>query len=222
MAEVEGRMPKHNNALSQVRRAVRPGEGATVDLHFEPSASVSGQSLTKFTADISSVPVPAKRYSADVAHVEYSRETVKLLFGQEKYGAPGQLRTLLIIKMTPSAVATYLETTAAAEPKFEAVAEKIGYVAEQLTPFGEEPKETVSFDANFVFSAVSGREGCSDFYHSSPFAMASVGTSRKLTLDPVVRIDMRASLLLGIVNALRDLVSTLPPEILGKRHEQSV
>jgi hypothetical protein len=184
-----------------------------VDLQLSASRSVRGQTATVLSADLSSVPVPAKRYSADVAFVGYDRETVKILFGQEKFGAGGRLRTLLIIKMTPAAVMRHLEQVDGAEPSFPSVAERIGVIAEDLPQFANEPRETVTFDANMILAAFTGREACSDFYHASPFSVSVGRESKKLALDPVVRVDMRTSLMFGVIAALRKLMDELPAEL---------
>lgn len=200
---------KSTGALS----VIRPGEGTCVDLQFSAVDDVGGQGATRFTADISAFPVPAKRYSADVAFVGYSRETVKVLFGQERYQEGGELRTLLIVKMTPQAVAKFLLSVDDASPPFGEIADQGGYEPEALVAFSNEPKDTVAFDANWILAGVNGREGCCDFYHASPFAMAATAKTKKLAVDPVVRVDLRASLLLGVVKELRKLLNSLPPQV---------
>ena len=211
-------MAKQNLATSPTHFS-RPGEGTLVELHVLPSKGVSGGSSAVMRASFANVPVPSKRYSSDMGAVSYSRETFKILFGQEKLNSESELRTLLIVKMTPGAVARFLKSVEEADPKFEALAKQAGLEPESMNTFAGEPKETVAFDANFVLAAFSGREACLDFYHSSAFSVSSSIHTKKLALDPVVRVDLRSTLLLGLIKTLRQTLSTLPERVLEGQDE---
>lgn len=182
---------------------VRPGEGTYVDVEFRPSGDPRTAGTASVRVNLAQVPVPNKRYSADVASLQFAHGTYRLLFGQQKLGGDGQLRTLLIVKMSKQAVRRFLESVESAEPAFHAaIALREG--TEGLIEICNEPKETVAFDANFVLAAVSDDEGCMDFYHSSPFSVSASSVTKKIAFDPVVRVDLPASVLLKIVDSLRD------------------
>jgi hypothetical protein len=166
---------------------------------------VAGSNSGRVSANISNVPVPNRRYSADVAFIGFSHGTVKLLFAQEKFGST-ELRTLLIVKMSVEAASRFLDSVAEAEKPFDEFAQEVGVTPEQLGRFESEPKDTVAFDANFVLVGLSGHEACADFYHSSAFAIGASQASGKLAMDPVVRVDLRASLLLGVLKELELLL----------------
>lgn len=204
-------MAKNQMAASGAFSINRPGEGTLVELRPIASKEVTGADSVKMTASLNAVPVPNKRYSADVCFVGYSHETFKLLFAQEKINST-ELRTLLVVKMSVDAVSRFLETIAETDLPFDEYAEKNGLKIEQLPQFKEEPKDTVAFDANFVLAAMSGKESCVDFYHSSAFAQGAIQASKKLALDPVVRVDLRASLLMALVREVRKIRDTLPPD----------
>lgn len=178
--------------------AVRPGEGVVVELRPVVAREVSGSNATRMSANVSAIPVPSKRYSADVCFVGFSHGTYKWLFAQEKFNSQ-ELRTLIIVKMSAEATVRFLTSCDEASPTFDEFAEQTGIEVESLPKFGEEPKETVAFDANFALVALSGAEACVDFYHSSAFAVGASKHTNKLALDPVVRVDLRSSLLLGMI-----------------------
>lgn len=193
----------------------RPGEGTVVDVVVTPLESVNGLGRASLQTQISSLPVPNKRYSADTAFLGYSHGYAKLLFGQEKFGADGELRTLLIIKLGLSWVRSFIDGVNKAEfPLRQAVASS-GVQAEALPEFREEPKDTVSFDATMIVAGVNGVDGCVDFYYSSPFALERTAVSKKLAVDPVVRVNVRAGLLLGLVDQLETLLETHKDEIVN-------
>lgn len=200
-------MAKNQNlARGNTLLSVRPGEGVLVDLRPALVRDVAGTNSAKMTANINNVPVPNKRYSADVCFVGFNNDTFKLLFAQEKFNST-ELRTLLIVKMSEESVGRFLETLEDTDPPFSDYAETAGFRIEELGAFTQEPSETVAFDANFVLVGMSGKEGCADFYHSSAFAMGASKASGKLALDPVVRVDIRSSLLLGMLKVLRETYS---------------
>ena len=178
-----------------------------VDLRPAVARDVSGANATRMTANISQVPVPNKRYSADTCFVGFSHETVKLLFAQEKFNSE-DLRTLIIVKMSTEAMVRFLESCDEASPSFEEFATQAGIKSEELGPFKAEPTETVALDANFALVAMSGREACIDFYHSSAFAIGASKRTNKLALDPVVRVDLRTSLFLGLLHEAAAIVKT--------------
>jgi hypothetical protein len=192
----------------------RVGEGALVDLTVQAVRDVEGAGLATYSANLGSAPVPHRRYSADRWSLVYSRETVKLLFGQERIST-NELRTLLIIKMSPGAAKHFLSTVdAVVGVGFAGSAEMLGISAEEAVNIESEPTDTVAFDANFIVAASVGRESCMDFYHASAFSKGAVLQTHKLALDPIVRVDLRSSMVLGLIDSLRVLIARLPDELL--------
>lgn len=199
---------------SHVTVTQRQGEGVPIDMQVLPVTDVMGHSIALLRGNLMNLPVPDRHYSADVGYVKYARETVHILFGQERFGSDS-LRNLLILKMTPAAVRTYLDTLVNEQPTSIAKQSALaGIEAEVLPEFQEEPRESVTLNANVVLAAVSGREGCMDFYYASPFSKGASVQSRKLALDPVVRIDIRTSLFLGLNSKLQDVIAGLPENLV--------
>ena len=204
-------LQRHSTGSGHVHRE---GEGVLVDIQFGAVASVSGKSVGSVLANLGSVPVPQKRYSADICFVGYSHETVAILFGQTKYGTE-KLRNLLVVKMTAVNVRRLVESTdSISDPSLAEIAQRLKLVPETLPDFDSEPEESVSLNASIALTGITGREGCMDFYHVSPFSITAAAKSRKLALDPVVRVDLRATLVFGLIAELRSLLAGLPKEVV--------
>lgn len=185
---------------------VRPGEGALVDLSLLPDASVAGKGTATFQVSLASVPVPHKRYAADLSFVELVDETVHIFFGQRRLRSD-ELRSLVVIKMDIAWVHRFIRSIDDSSHPFEKYASDNKIRTEVLTECGEEPKDTVSFDANFTLAAIAGRQACLDFFYSSPFAFSASMGAKKLAIEPVLRVDLRASLLMGILAEMRKIVA---------------
>jgi hypothetical protein len=192
----------------------RLGEGTLVDVHISSVVSVDGIDRATLQANVGSLPVPNKRYSADTAFVGYSHGTAKLLFGQEKFATDGELRTLLIVKMSLNWVKAFVQTLTEGKQalRHSPAVERLNI--EALPQFTEEPKDTVTFDATMVVTGINGIDGCLDFYYSSPFALERTAQSKKLAVDPVVRVNVRAGLLVGMFDELSRLLEVHKDDIL--------
>jgi len=191
----------------------REGEGVLVDLIIKATKDLDGGEgqVVTYEADITSAPVPHKRYSADVWSVVFRRNAVKILFAQERHTGDG-VRNLLIIDMLPFAVHQFI--TNADASTFAMKDGKPVMAPESATPIDIEPADTVAFAANFVVAANAGHECCFDFYHASPFSKSAAPKMGKLAIDPIVRVDMRTSMSIGLIEELRRVTSKLPAELL--------
>jgi hypothetical protein len=210
-------MTKSVKSGEVVRYISRTGEGTAVDAAVRPVTTASGRSAGLMTVNISSAPVPERRYVAEVCSVTYEKETVKLWFGQPKHNS-NKLRTLLVIHMSPSSVRHFIDSIRAVKnPTYEELAQDNHFQKEPLSTLEDEPDQTVAFAANFILAGMSGREACLDFFHASAFAISAVVHTSKLALDAVVRVDLRSSLALGLFQELGRLVAeAFPPDLAFK------
>jgi hypothetical protein len=193
-----------------VQDAIRPNEGTPVAVILGQIASVNGLSIQTASLKLGDAPVPERKYVADMCGVEYVTGTMKLFFGQRRIGSD-ELRSLLVIHMSPSGAARFLAAADQLSPKtLDQLASEAGIKAEESSPVGSEPTQTVAFAAALVLIAASVDETTMDFYQASTFALSAMANSGKLSLDPVVRIDLRTSLLLGLVANVRKLSSHFP------------
>jgi hypothetical protein len=198
------------NAPMQSTSHVRQNEGSNVPVILGQVATVNGLSVQMAAVKLSDAPVPERKYVADVCGVTYVPGTVQLLFGQRRIGGDG-LRSLLVIQMSSSGAVRFLAAISQLAPQtLEEMAKVTGIVAEKSAPINTEPEQTVALAASFVLLASAVDETTMDFYQASAFAISAMPHSGKLALDPVVRIDLRTSLLLGLVEELRKLSPQLP------------
>ena len=204
-------MAKLNRTPTVAHNAQRAGEGAMVDVLHHTLMLPDGKTSVVMEISLSKAPVPERRYVADVAAILYERETVKLLFGQKKISSP-DLRSLLVIHMSPMAARRLVESVTKLDASILKLAQGIKLGAEPLDKISNEPEQTVAFVSNMVAVALSGREACMDFYHVSSFSMANAANSKKMGLEPVVRLDIRSTMLIALIEELKRIESNFPPE----------
>lgn len=201
-------MPK--TAHPGITRFTRPGEGVLVDVQFPPNTSITGAGVITFTANLSGVEVPSRRYSADTCFLDYSNGMFSLLFAQQKFKTE-DLRSLLIIKLAASAIQQFLNMlTSTPQPNIlTLLTTKRGQI-KSLPILKDEPKETVALKANIIIAAINGHEACLDFYYVSPFSKTEAAKTKKLALDPVVRIDLQTSNFLSVISELTEKMAQVP------------
>jgi hypothetical protein len=161
----------------------------------------------QFSANLSQVPVPDRRYPADVVSIVSDEHMVRLLFGQRKIAGAG-LRSLLVIHMTFDSIHQFLGSFEAVEKKVSEMLKKLP--DGKLAKIDEEPQQTVALAASIIVAGYSGAESCLDFYHTSPFSIQTVQAGGKLAVEPVVRVTLPTSTFLAMWSSLKQLAPTLP------------
>jgi len=173
-----------------------------------------GTAVETFSLDTTRAPVPARRYVAEVADVSIAYGHVRMLFGQRKL--EGDLRSLIIITLPPETVRQFVTANL---PGFLPLLHQflsVNHIAtEPLTPTDREPSQTVLLSANVLGAARLGREAVLDFFSASPWfahkAAQNQGDSDE-EFEPVVRVSLRTSLLVALLDKLSSLVHDLPPD----------
>ena len=185
---------------------LRQGEGVPIDISVINAIGTSG--VLGVGLDLSRARVPDRRYAADACSIVRARGSVKLMFGQERVDGQGW-RTLLVIAMNETAIVQFLQAVSAmTNPTLEQIVAASNLQAEPLSEKVTEPgqpNQAISLIANLGILAISGTEACMDFYHVSAFALGALRGATKTAVDPVVRVDLRTTLLLGLISALRAL-----------------
>lgn len=189
----------------------RPGEGSSsIAVDVKTFMSTGGRTVTNLAANLAGAAVPDRKYVADACAISYQRETVKIIFAQEKFDGKG-LRSAIVIHMSPRAVVQMLGMfDGPLQQVMEENAQLEGISTESMSDFGAEPQQVAALSANLAIAAAAGREACMDFYQASPFSVGTAAQSKKLDLDGVVRVELSTALLLGVVKALRDLTNKFP------------
>jgi hypothetical protein len=92
-------------------------------------------------------------------------------------------------------------------PTLQEIISTANIAPEELSQATEpsQQNQAVSLFANLGIAAFAGDEACIDFYHISAFAAGLVQQARKVAVEPVVRIDLRSSLMLAMLHGLDNL-----------------
>ena len=202
-------MNKQRTAVAQSLVALRPGEGVLVDVESTSNVSPSGVTSHTFKLDMGKAPVPERSYSADVYAVLREAGAMKLLFAQTKVTSATEVRSLLVIRIGNSAIARWVDSmTERHRPprpsrSVEDTMRAVGMVPASPFKFVEEPSQTVCMTANFVVTAVSEGDACMDFLQASAFALDAMSHHQKLAMQAIVRVDLGAPLVLGLLTELK-------------------
>jgi hypothetical protein len=187
--------------------ANRPNEGTSLDIKIDTTIGLDGKTAIFMGADLSKAPVPDRRFVTDACNATVKDYTVKIVFGQERIDGKG-LRSAIVVQMSRIGGANFVRLLDSMKnPSLQEIAQAENIPTEDLLSIFEEPPQALTLMANMALTAVTGHESCIDFYEASPFAMGVAVRSRKLSLEPVVRVDLRTSLLLGLVSTLRELLA---------------
>jgi hypothetical protein len=197
----------------------RPGEGFSLDVKIDTTPGIGGKSLSFMGVNLATAPVPDRKFTADTCSVILTVSTAKFVFGQERIDGKG-LRSAIVIQMSRNASANFVRICdSMSNPSVDEIAKSEKIPVERMSDVMEEPPQALTLSANMPLGAITGHEACIDFYQASPFAMGVVMRSQKLSLEPVVRIDLRTSLLIGLLQELRSRLTddelNLKPE--GKK-----
>lgn len=190
---------KHPSGAVQ-KHVQRQGEGYFVDLMVVGDSDAS----TTSQIDMSALPVPDRRFSADAAAIQLDQSMVKLLFGQRQ-PIGGGLLSLVVISMAFEAVHRFVDS---ADEEFERNFEEFSkqLPRESLTDFTTKADQTVILNSSLVMAGYHGSSACLDFYFTSPFAMRQVAIFRKIAVEPIVRINLPSTLLFAMLKGLRECV----------------
>jgi hypothetical protein len=204
-------MTKTKSLNPAVSNRPRIGEGAQIDAQIVRTQLSDGSVQLGYSFDLTDVPVPDRKYTADIALIQYSNEVLKLGFGQEKMGIGDGLRSLLVVHFVTRGASQFIDSMAQmSAPSFEELLNASPVQARELYELTEEPSQTLAFSANLLSVAISGREACLDFYNASPFSMAKMQSSSKLSVEPVVRVDISLGLLAALHKKLGELKNSFP------------
>lgn len=206
---VVNRPPASNLMRNLMAPPASRSEGHALQLQPIKFQEAADGTTISFGLDISTAPVPQRRYACDVCSLEFDGRDVRFIFGQKSLG-DGPLDSALVIRMSPIAGEQfYTSIEQMHSPGLVDIARITGIAAESLQPIKERPHQMANMVANFVGVAVSGFETCLDFYHASAFSMRNAIDRNSLEIEPVVRVDIRTSLFMSVVDELKSIVTRI-------------
>ena len=190
---------------SLAHRTLRLGEGHAVEVSVVP-ASKGVQA--HYAIDTAALPVPDRRLSCDTVDVLVTEYMVQLLFAQ-KSPVGGGFLALLIVQMSSDSVHQFLRTLEPLEDGIVAL-ENGKLPKGSVSKIDEKPEQAAVVTASMILAGYSGSDGCLDFYYMSPFSMRSINLGNKISVEPVVRVNLPTPLLVAMWRKLKDLAKTLP------------
>jgi hypothetical protein len=178
-------------------------EGHPLELIRE--SGVLSSDTARLGLDLSTAPVPQRRYAADICAVTFTKNEAKIIFAQCCLMGES-LDSALVIRMSPHAIKMLAESLRGIDdPSVQALAETMGIVTEELSKITSKPTQTANMVANICSVAVSGHETCLDFYHASAFAAKKSESTGALEVESVVRVDLRTALFLPLIARIFEL-----------------
>jgi hypothetical protein len=194
--------------------SVRAGANGTfiVPILKRVLAQPSGATGIQISVDVNEIPVPERRYVAEVVGIDRKGETVRMLFAQTGLNSE-KLRSLVIVSVFPDAVRNLLKSCDGFLPTLSEFLERNGVQPAPLQTFREEPAQTVALVSNMVAITYVGREAELDFFHLAPNALRKVNEQSEVAVDPIVRVDLATSALAPLLKRLVELEPELPPEV---------
>lgn len=215
-------MAKPSKTGVLMRPSSRRKEGFPVPVETRHITLPDGTTGEAYGLNLSEVEVPDRHYHARTCGIDIARDTVELLFAQPRRDDPNRLRTLLVVSMPMMATLPFIDSIDRLQnPSLAEIASRAHITLEPVSTFHAEADQTVEVDANIIAAGFSGNESCLDFYHASAFSIAALPSTNRLNLIPVVRVNSRTSLILGLIARLRELRENFPPHIKqwGNTHE---
>jgi hypothetical protein len=210
MAKAKVRQQQHHAAPSSLMSALVGSAHLRKDGHPLPLVRTTGGADTEtevFGIDMSSAPIPQRRYAAEQCSVRFANNEVRIIFGQLDFSGDS-FETALLIRMSPKALKQFADSLhGMSDPSPLQVCTILKVEPETLCSI-KSAKQIVNMAANICSVAVSGHESCMDFYHTSAFASLKSRTTHQLEVEPVVRVDLRTSLLVPLIAGIFDVEKT--------------
>jgi hypothetical protein len=198
--------------LANEPRPARAGHNGAFIVPVERRAipMPSGTTSTQFSINVGEIPLPERRYVAELIGLDRKGDAVRLMFGQASLMSE-KVRSLVIVSLSTDAVRNLLNSSEQFLPAFRGFIERNELARGTLHTFSEEPPQTVALVANLVAVTFAGREAELDFFHLAPNSLRKVAGG-EVSVDPVVRIDLATSLLAPLIEQLVTWGPELPPE----------
>ena len=177
-------------------------------------AQPDGSTIAHFSIDMSAVPLPERRYSADGAGIvrHDGNDAVLLVFSQR--GVMSAARSLVEVRMYPEGIRNFVKSFLEFLPRVETFVGQHAIKVPDLEIPKEEPAQSVALSASVVLAAHTAREAELSFFHLSPMLVYRAGShnSAQIPVDSVVRVELPTGLLLAMMRKLRALEAELPKD----------
>ena len=170
-----------------------------------------GTTTTEISLNLQEIPIPERRYVADVAWVDHQDETVRFIFAQKALVGE-KLRSVVMVSVYPEPARQLIAHSHDFMKGISDFLERNDIKCREVSPPSEEPSQTVALTANMMSVTFAGREAEWDFFHLPPSGLRKLAERSDVVVDPVVRIDLNTSTVAAVLRALERLLPKLPRE----------
>ena len=168
-------------------------------INFTPDKQVIGESKG---LDLSSAPIPTRRYAAELCNIRYVNGEAKLIFAQSDLLGES-IDSAVQIRMNPISVLQFSQSLQMIQnPSVEQILDALNVDAQELSVIGSSPSQIANMFSNIVSCAIAGYDTCLDFYNATPFSMKKSEGKDELEIEPVVRIEMRTTMFVALMREL--------------------
>ena len=208
------RKKKRNTGRKRTAKRSKTGSPSSM-VPFRPTPPVmpsQPRMLTTVKIDLENAPIPARRYQADAAWIDYRGNRVSLVVGQAKLFGE-EYRSLVVVKMSPDSIHRFLQNCREFWPHLGEFLKKNELEASPIERPKEEPSQTVALAANVIQATHTNLDAALDFYYVDPIAVRKAAQGLgTLTPEPVLRVDLAVELLASVIGELYALQEKLPKE----------
>jgi hypothetical protein len=176
-------------------------------------ARPDGVTTLQLSLDISELPAPPRSYSADAASASFNgSDAVHLLFWQLTVAK--KPRSMVAVKMYAGAARRFYESSEAMRPSLEDFMRRNKVAVARVEVGPEEPAQSVSLVASLAQVSFAGFEAEVSFFHLSPYAVhnATRRNYNQVAVEAVVQVDLSTTMLVSILDQLRELLPNVPQE----------
>lgn len=196
-----------NKHLPQIKGHIRPGEGFALRMQQR----ISDAAGISVAVDLSSAPVPDKKYVADVGTILERDHAALMVFGQNPLIGGGR-PSLVSIKLGDWAIRQYVKSFDEILPSITGYAQRVNLRPADLITLNDSNVQFVSLIGNVIAVSFAGRDANMDFYYISPSVIHYLKSGGQFVVDPIVRIYLPTDLLWAVSEGLKAIAVKLGPQ----------
>jgi hypothetical protein len=128
------------------------------------------------------------------------------VFGQKKICGE-ELRSIIVINSTRKSLKEFVHSISNINPTLKDIAKTLNIEIDGTNKAITEPDQALSLTANIISIATSDYNTTLDFYNISPTSMKSAGSSGKVGIDPIVRVELSTSIFIGLFDSIANCLT---------------
>ncbi|MHB8526658.1 MAG: hypothetical protein ACYDD2_10945 [Candidatus Acidiferrales bacterium] len=180
-------------------------------VHYRVDGPSDAPLAIAISIDYSDAPIPDHYYLADYFEVVDQDPQMLFLFGKRDYPKRSELRNKIEVYFpSPFFIKQLWRGSREFHANLRKSIELTGYKSDQPQGISSATEKVQTLQANNVLIVQSGTECLMDFYYLSPRDLyVKVRKKQDLDLQPLVRVIMTHTLLLGFLDACEPIANAL-------------